>query len=193
MLVQRHLLGKFLTFCFLFRLTPSPIGRPTTTTATTDSSRSESRTRRVMKRVARVARRYLIIDKISRRRSRHTSTTTTTTTSSQRLRQQQQQQGQQHLSDLEHGGEDDLDLIERADRPNNLARSLEQQVRLEKWLTYPPLPHSHLSVIKGRGSIWGKCAWRHSWMPPYYKWSINLTGHKRVISPLLQYSWPWFD
>ena len=82
-----------------------------------------------MKRVARVARRYLIIDKISRRRSRHTSTTTTTTTSSQRLRQQQQQ-GQ--LSDLEHGGEDDVDLIERVDRPNNLARSLEQQVQLAK-------------------------------------------------------------
>lgn len=67
------------------RLTPSPSSRPataTTTTATTDSLQSESRTQRLMKRVARVARRYIVIDKITRRRQRHPSATTSTTTSS---------------------------------------------------------------------------------------------------------------
>jgi hypothetical protein len=76
-----------------------------------------------MKRVARVARRYLVIDKMSRRQRHPSSTSTTTaTTSSQRPRQQQQQQFL--LSD----DEDDVDLIREVDSPVHLARSLEQQV-----------------------------------------------------------------
>ena len=80
-----------------------------------------------MKRVARVARRYLVIDKMSRRQRHPSSTTTTTaTTSSQRPRQQQQY----HLSD----DEDDVDLIREVDSPVHLARSLEQQVMNDRIL-----------------------------------------------------------
>ena len=81
-----------------------------------------------MKRVARVARRYLVIDKMSRRQRHPSSTTTTTaTTSSQRPRQQQQQF---LLSD----DEDDVDLIREVDSPVYLARSLEQQVMNDRIL-----------------------------------------------------------
>ena len=84
-----------------------------------------------MKRVARVARRYLVIDKMSRRQRHPSSTTTTTaTTSSQRPRQQQQQQQQFLLSD----DEDDVDLIREVDSPVHLARSLEQQVMNDRIL-----------------------------------------------------------